>query len=76
MYHGIRLQCEKKTKAEGFEGTDIAYGNPTSKTLKPAGGILAKLYFVQTAYAHKKQTNVRLFYLSAIEVYEQAPMLR
>ena len=30
-------------KSEGFEGTDIAYGNPTSKTLKPAGGILAKL---------------------------------
>ena len=27
---------------EGFEGTDIACGNPTSKTLMPAGGILGK----------------------------------
>ena len=29
-------------ESEGFEGTDIAYGNPTSKTLMPAGGILGK----------------------------------
>jgi hypothetical protein len=27
---------------EGFEDTDIACGNPTSKTLTPAGGTLFK----------------------------------
>ena len=34
-------------ESEGFEGTDIACGNPTSKTLKPAGGTCAKLQFLQ-----------------------------
>ncbi len=29
-------------ESEGFEDTDIAYGNPTSKTLMPAGGIPGK----------------------------------
>lgn len=47
-----QILCQKKkepllvlfsiAESEGFEGTDIAYGNPTSKTLMPASGIQGK----------------------------------
>lgn len=35
----IHIHKKHKEESEGFEGTDIACGNPTSKTLMPAGGV-------------------------------------
>ncbi len=53
-------------ESEGFEGTDIAYGNPTSKTQQAAGGILSKATVLTTDLTHTRNRQTSVIYLSVI----------